>query len=137
MASARDQRLQCLSRPFRGMLLREADDGVQQHDPQNADRQHEVGRTSGGSEGIGHEGDPGGDHQHDSEHVGELRPELGQHRPPARRRQLVGTDLRPPRRRLIRRKPPARAPEPGQHLLSLQRRHRRRRHQMLWHLNRR
>jgi hypothetical protein len=85
----------------------------------------------GRAEGIGHEGDPGGDHQDDSEHVGELRPELGQHRPPAWRRQLVGTDLRPPRRRLIRRKPPARAPEPGQNLMSLQRRHRRRRHQML------
>jgi hypothetical protein len=29
MASARDQRLQRLSRPLRGMLLRETDDGVQ------------------------------------------------------------------------------------------------------------
>ena len=37
-------------------------------------------------------------------------------------RQLVGTDLRPPRRRLIR-KTPARAPGRRQHLLSLQRRH--------------
>lgn len=88
-AGVRHHRLQGLRRPLGGVLLGEADAGVQQHHAEDGQRQLKCGRIPGLFQPVCEEGDRRGDEQHDGEEVGELCDQASPHVPTAHAGKLV------------------------------------------------